>query len=350
MTRIASIACAALFACAGSPSDLASPTERPAVSPDTVRVALTDLGAQTYRGFQGGLYPGGANTMPAAHDSAGVAARNAVRPLDGNGNPASSGKYVLLSIGMSNTTQEWCSQGSAPPCDSWSFTGRALADPSVNTTSLAIVNGAAGGQDAITWASPSAANYDRIRYTRLAPLGLTERQVQVVWLKLANARPTTPLPATNADAYVLLERLGNVVRALKSRYPNLQQVFVTSRIYAGYATSDLNPEPYAYESAFALKWLIQAQIDQQRLNIVDPHAGNVSYSSAAAPWIAWGPYPWADGLRARSDGLTWDRSEFSSDGTHPAQAGESKVALMLLNFFKTSNYTRCWFLAGSGCR
>src|SRR3954471_22707942 len=33
----------------------------------TGMVALTDLGKGTYKGEQGGLYPGGVNTMPAAH-------------------------------------------------------------------------------------------------------------------------------------------------------------------------------------------------------------------------------------------------------------------------------------------
>src|SRR5947209_13439872 len=34
--------------------------------------ALNDLGPGTYKGEQGGLYPGGSNTMPAAHLKAGL--------------------------------------------------------------------------------------------------------------------------------------------------------------------------------------------------------------------------------------------------------------------------------------
>jgi hypothetical protein len=308
----------------------------------------------TYRTLQGGLYPGGSNVIPADHEAAGIARRNMVRSLDVNGNPSASGKYVLISIGMSNTTEEWCSASSAPPCDSWTFIGRAISDPSVNHSSLVIVNGAAGGQDATAWMSPVAANYDRIRDTRLAPLGLSERQVQIAWVKLADARPSGALPFASADAYLLLQQLGDVVRALKIRYPNLQQVFLSSRVYAGYATTDLNPEPYAYESGFSVKWLIESQVAQMHgggIANADTarHAGNLSYTAGAAPWMAWGPYLWADGTKPRSDGLFWAPADFGSDGTHPSQRGGSKVGAMLLDFFKSSPESRCWVLAGQLC-
>jgi hypothetical protein len=312
-------------------------------------IPLIDMGQRMYEGFAGGLYPGG-NTPPAEHASAGLARARLVQPLDANGDPDAAGKYVLLSIGMSNTTQEFCSQSSGPPCDAWTFMGLAAADPQVNHSSLAIVNGASGGQDAPTWEAPDDANYDRVRDTRLAPLGLSERQVQVVWIKEARARPTVALPAADADAYQLEHDLANVLRAVKVRYPNVLQVFLSSRTYAGYATSSLNPEPYAYESGFSVKWLIEAQIAQAATGVVsDARIGNLGYDTVA-PWAAWGPYLWADGQTPRSDGLTWSASDFQSDGTHPSRSGEEKVGRMLLAFFKTSPFTRCWFLAaGASC-
>jgi hypothetical protein len=173
--------------------------------------------------------------------------------------------------------------------------------------------------------------------------------VEIAWVKEANKVPTVSLPDTGADAYRLERQLGDITRALRTRYPNLRQVFFTSRIYAGYATTAENPEPYAYESGFSVKWIVQAQIDQVRSGgVVDPRAGNLDYR-AGSPWIAWGPYPWANGLTPRSDGLTWARSDFVSDGTHPSQAGEQKVGTILLNFFKNTDVTRCWFLAGQSC-
>ena len=110
------------------------------------------------------------------------------------------------------------------------------------------------------WTSSSSPTYDWIVSNWLTPNGLSEKQVDAAWLKVADAQPTLSLPNSNADAFVLEKEMGDITRAMKVRYPNLKEVFVSSRIYAGYASSSLNPEPYAYETAFAVRDLIQAQI------------------------------------------------------------------------------------------
>ncbi len=311
----------------------------------SIRVPLTDMG-RTYKGFSGGLYPDAANEMPTDHETAGIDKAGRIVPRDTAGAPDPSGKYVLVSIGMSNTTQEFCG---GTPCGPGTFMAQAAADPSVNHGTLAIVDGAAGGQTADTWDSPADLNYDRVRDTRLAPRGLTEAQVQVAWVKVANAGPTVSLPAANADAYRLVTQTGNIVRALKVRYPNLQQVYLSSRIYAGYATTPLNPEPYAYESGFAAKWVIEAQIDQMRGGPPDPRAGDLDYATGPGTWIAWAAYLWADGPNPRFDGLTWQPGDLAADGTHPSTAGRTKVGTLLLAFFKQSDHTRCWFVVGGAC-
>ena len=321
----------------------------PAQTPAFVATPLTEMGqSETYLGFPGGLYPNGSNVMPPAHAAAGLTRALAIQPLDTDGHPSAAGRVVLLSIGMSHTTQEFCSQNGLQPCNPWTFIGQALVDSDVNHTTLALVNGARSGQTAIKWSVPSAENFDRVRDFDLAAQGLTEAQVQAVWLKEADAHPTSSLPNADADAYTLETLLGDVIRSAKTRYPNLQCVFVTSRSYAGYAISDLNPEPYAYESGFAVKWIVQAQIDQMANGgvIVDPRAGDLNYD-ADAPWIGWGPHLWADGTIPRgSDGLVWVPEDFeASDLTHPSTLGETKVGNMLLAFFKNDPRTRPWFLA-----
>ena len=169
-------------------------------------------------------------------------------------------------------------------------------------------------------------------------------------MKVANPQPRTALPDTAADAYLLVRQMGQIARALKVRYPNLRQIFFTSRIYAGYATSALNPEPYAYESGFAVKWTVAAQINEAAGGGVDGRAGSLRYDNGTAPWLAWGPYPWAAGSKPRLDGLSWAQGDFNpSDGTHPAGPARQKVGGLLLAFLKSAPESQCWFLAGRRC-
>src|SRR5215216_2105563 len=110
----------------------------------TGRAPINDLGTGTYLGIQGGLYPGGVNTRPAVHDQAGVnLATNVVVPRNAAGQPDPvNGKTVLLSIGMSNTTQEF-----------QRFIQVAAGIPG-RDPHLVIVDGAQGGQDAVAWSAP----------------------------------------------------------------------------------------------------------------------------------------------------------------------------------------------------
>ena len=307
------------------------------------RTPLSDLESDLYLGiYEGGLYPGGANAPPQPHGAEGLARARNMQPLDTQGNVSGGGKIVFLSIGMSNTTQEFCSQNSFEPCNSWTLMGQAADHPQVNHDTLAIVNGAIGGQAAASWDSPNDSNYARVLNDQLTPKGLTEAQVQVVWVKQANPGPSVSLPDANADAFVLMGFLGDIARAVRVRYPNVKILFLSNRIYAGYATTQLNPEPYAYETGFSIKWLIEGQVNQMAGGSPDPVAGDLDYVTVA-PWLAWGPDLWADGLTARSDGLVWRCSDLEQDGTHPAMSAEHKVATLLLRFMLESPFSTPWF-------
>jgi hypothetical protein len=280
-------------------------------------VPLPDLGKGMYQGFEGGLYPGGENKPPKAHLEAGLKAAKSIVPLDAEGHPAPDGKIVMLSCGMSNTTMEF--QG---------FQRIAKADASLNPR-LVIVDGAQGGQTAHITADPQA-SYWKVDEERIAAAGVTPKQVQVVWLKQANARPGEGFPAA---AKVLQEETVKTLHNLKDRFPNLKIAYLSSRIYGGYATTPLNPEPYAYEGGFAMKWVIADQI-----------AGKPG--AVKSPWLAWGPYLWTDGMKGRkSDGVTWLKDDVvDRDRTHPSASGREKVAQMLLTFLKTDPTAKIWFL------
>jgi hypothetical protein len=304
-------------------------------------VPLSDLGAGLYLSrFQGGLYPNGSSVLPQGHALAGLAAASDIVPRDVGGSPdGRNGKIVLLSVGMSNASLDFC-------CTPESFAGQAAIHPSVNHHTLAIINGAQGGSDASAWIHSSAPAYDAIA-ALLDNQGLSEAQVQAVWVKVADARPRISLPSSAADAYTLLRHLADIARALRERYSSLKQVFYSSRIYGGYATTGLNPEPYAYESGFAVKWLVEAQIDQMAGpgTPVNPLAGDLNYRTVA-PWVAWGAYLWADGTTPRSDGLTYECHDLASDGTHPSRGAVRKVGGLLLDYFLNSPATP-WFRANS---
>lgn len=287
------------------------------------RVPLTEMGAKdAYKGEDGGLYGDGKNEPPAAHAAAAKAEAEKIQPVDGEGKPSKTGKVVLLSIGMSNTTQEFSRF--------LQLQGARRGDGST----LAIVDGAQGGQAAAQWNTPEARPWSEAE-RRLGAAGVTPQQVQIVWIKQALIRQGQ-FGAFPAHAKKLQEEMKKIVLIARAKYPNLRIAYLSSRIYAGYAKSELNPEPYAYEGAFSMRWLIQDQIkgDQELAFGTD----------GKAPLLLWGPYLWGDGVNARkSDGLVWNESDFGRDGTHPSDSGRDKVAQMLQRFFKADPYVGKWF-------
>lgn len=285
-------------------------------------IPLTGLGPGIYQGFEGGLYSGGLNTRPIAHNSAGVNIGWSIRPLNNSGGPDSLGKIVMISIGMSNTSQEFSV-----------FIPLANSDTSKNPD-LLLVNGAQGGQTASRISDSTAAFWDTVD-ARLAQAGVTTLQVQAAWLKEANASPTESFPI---HAESIKTQLARIVRIAKNRYPNLKIIYLSSRIYAGYASTALNPEPYAYESCFSVKWLVEEEINGAESLNYDSDNGEVF-----SPWLSWGPYLWADGLVPRNDSLIWLCSDFTTDGTHPSVSGRTKVADLLLDFLKSDSSGIPWF-------
>jgi hypothetical protein len=255
-----------------------------------------------------------------------------IRPLDREGHAAAEGKIGLLSVGMSNTTQEFSR-----------FAQEAARDPQ-KSPPVVLVDGAQGGQTGMRWADASAPLWAQVD-ERLSRAGLSAAQIQVAWMKQAEAGPAR-LGDLPRHTDVLREHLVTALGHLKKRFPNLRLVYLSSRIYAGYATTALNPEPYAYESAFAVRRLIHEQIGGRTELNFDPARGAVR-----SPLLLWGPYLWADGTRASTPGaLIYEPADFAPDGTHPGDTGRAKVARLLLDFLKTDATARPWFVAPAAAR
>jgi len=198
-----------------------------------------------------------------------------------------------------------------------------------------------------TDADDSECNYERVKRDLLNN-GFSENQVQAIFMKAADPFPECDLahdtgcaPGEIADAYTAEQHLSDIMQYLRcckldennistgiSRYPNLQQVFITSRTYGGYANgltlppaagnaNCLNPEPFAYELGFSIQRLIVGQIDEDaNVTDTDPYRngtipnGSVKYSGTpnqlgGAIWFDWGPYLWANGTSPNSDGVFW---------------------------------------------
>ena len=280
---------------------------------------LTDLGAaDRYEGEDGGLYGGGRNTPPEAHRLVAEAELAKVRPRNAAGAPDDEGVIGFVAISMSNATMEFSR-----------FKPVAEQSP-LKSRRVVIVDCAQGGQAMAEWVPAEGRPWEEAR-RRLAAAKVSSQQVQVAWVKLANKGPSGSL----AEHGRKLERdTLAVLRNARAQFPNLRLVFLGSRIWAGNANGGLNPEPYAYESAFVVRWLIQKQM-----------LGERELAPDRAPVMLWGPYLWAEGTKGRKgDGLVWERADFSGDGVHPSEAGRQKVAELLLKFFTTDPLARPWFV------
>jgi hypothetical protein len=249
-----------------------------------------------------------------------------VVPRNAAGTPDPQGFIGMIAVGMSNTTHEF-----------GAFERNQDRNGNRNAR-LVLMDTALGGQTAAIISDPSAPYWTTMQQ-RLTAMGLTAAQVQVAWLKEADAHPPDDFPG---HATALKDELVQVVQNLRAKFPNLKLCYLSSRIYGGYAApGSLNPEPQAYQSGFSVKWLIEDQI-----------AGSpaLSYGQAGpaqAPLLLWGPYLWADGTNPRSDGLTWLITDLEGDHTHPSAAGEEKVAALLAAFFASEATAAPWWRAGS---
>ncbi len=291
-------------------------TQVPACGPSP-NVPLTDL-TRSYRGLDIGLYPGRRTTVPPEHLAIGLEQAARIRPLDVRGDPSPTGRVILLSVGMSNTSMEF-----------GRFVKDAARNPAVSRR-LTILNGALSGMDAAAWTDRNGPAWQFALRT-VGRGDLSPTQVQVVWLKQTHIR-TTPFPQ-EVDA--LAADIQQILRIAKAVFPNLRMVLLSSRTRAGVPGGQGPAEPQAYETAFAVRRVIEAQM---------ANAGPVG---ARDVWLRWGPYLWANEA-PRSDGFAWTCDDLvPRDLIHPSESGSAKVSDELMAFFMTDATTAPWFLEPS---
>jgi hypothetical protein len=321
-------------------------------------VPITDM-TEPYKGEDGGLYGGGKNEPPAEHRAAHLKEAANIVPRDNDGKPSTDGKIGFITIGFSN-----------PSIESADFKRVADSDPQ-KASNVVIVNGCIGGRSAVMWAwdgmdvLPKAeqerldkamdvvgmpkgkrkpADLEKDTWPtlakRIADAGLSSQQVQVCWLKHVEANPK-PFGEFPAHARALQADITAILNIARHHYPNLRVVYLSSRTFGGWSGRNSgSPEPYAYESGFGTRWVVQSQIKGDAQLNFDPARGEVK-----APLVLWGPYLWAQGNSPRKlDGLTWTPNDVRPDRLHPNESGSRKTTTLLLNFFKTNEATGKWFL------
>jgi len=321
-------------------------------------VPLCDL-TGTYKGEDGGLYGGGRNEPPAAHRAAHLTESKKIVPRDARGEPSADGKIGFITIGFSN-----------PSIESEDFIRNANADAQ-KSSRVVLVNGCIGGRSAVMWAwdgadvlpqseqerldramdvvhmpkgkrAPSGLEKDTwpTLAKRIEAAGLSSQQVQVAWLKHVEANPK-PFGEFPAHARQLQADITAILEIAKHHYPNLRIVYLSSRTFGGWSGRESgSPEPFAYESGFGTRWVVQRQIAGDANLNFDSARGEVK-----APLVLWGPYLWARGDTPRKlDGLTWTVNDVRADQLHPNESGCAKTTALLLNFFKTNEGTAPWFL------
>jgi hypothetical protein len=189
---------------------------------------------------------------------------------------------------------------------------------------VTMVNAGIGGKDLTDWLDPSGEAW-AFTDALLSFQGVTPAQVQVVWMKnvikLNEGRDFATWVQDNEN------ETRQVLAVAAAHFPNLQQVFLSSRSYGGYILDTTRTiEPYAYEHGYAVKDVIAD-------SVADP---------TARPWVGWGPYIWTDGAAGRSDGFTWLCTDVTSQGLHPSPDGTAKIAGLLDAHFRNSPFSP-WF-------
>ena len=278
---------------------------------------LVDLGpGQTYKGKEGGLYPGGSNVRPAAHDAAGRKIARDIVPLDAEGNPDPvNGKIVFIPVSVSNAYGAW-HRGDETET-STTFMTRANANPAKNPK-LFIAYGfeyqLPGGNRGTGDPGPNSIFYRTLDHA-LEQQGLTPQQVQIVWLSMPVSGKSWGIDLSPedrtfpADAQQSKLAWKETVHAIHTRYPNVKIIYSSTK-GAMYMTVAENPdwiggpiEPWNHDAAWGVKWVIEDQINGAPDLNYDPARGPVK-----APWLSWGPYFWSypDGTPRHYDAIRLD--------------------------------------------
>lgn len=288
-------------------------------------IPINELGSGYFRGYQGGLYPGGSNTLSGNYLQDLTQISDAIQPLDSNGQFSKGGYVVFIGVGASNPRTEF--QAFQKMTDTFRNINKRLKT----------VNTCIGGQG-VQKMNQANDNYWKQADKMMDSMGLSNLQVQIAWLETENtASADSSFPggprSLVSDVRVLLQMM-------KVKYPNLKVCYLSARTYAGWVSGGTGrglEYPRDYYNGWAMKWVIDSAIYR---------ANGFEYlgSTPEIPMPVYSTYNWTNGEQLRLDGFSVDcDTDFGGDGLHLSIAGENKIGEQLFRFFNTDINTTKWF-------
>ncbi len=300
--------------------------ENSTLPPDIV--PINDLGSGLFRGYTGGLYPGGANSPSGQYATDLLNISSAVVPIDTNGVVSSTkGKIAFISLGASIGGKNMKA-----------LIPRTKGNPATNPK-LLLMNGNEGGK--FSSLSQIANPLDPYWYhvNQVTTRNKSSfKQIQVVYLETDEGITTRKFPdrPNQVKAKILA-----TARTIKQKFPNSKVLYLLARTrtfndQSNHATP-YNTEPAPYFFGWACKWAIEDQING---------VSGTAYKGAnpVAPIMTWGFYQWADSLPRITDDFYWRLSE-TKDGLHSNDAGEDTLATRFQNFLLSDPNAKKWYAA-----
>jgi len=292
---------------------------------DDQSIPLNDLGAGTYKGALGGLYPGCANEASGQYAADLLTTSQSIVPIDTFGLVSKSklSKIVFLSVG-----------GSTGGHNMKLLKSKTDSNPLTNPNlKLLSANNGSGGSGLNNIMNPNDPYWNHVLQV-LKGARSSYRQVQVVYLETDDSSKNISWPFR---PNVVKNDLEVCLRVFKVKFPKIKVVYVLGRSRTFGAKAMWNREPSPYYMGWGCKWAIEDQIN-------GVPGTEYKGANAVAPMLTWGFYQWADSLPRATDGFYWRFSE-TADGLHANAEGQDSLTTRFQNFLLTDPYASLWYAA-----
>ena len=306
---------------------LTSGEQTNSVTAVTTSIPLNDLGTGLYKGYMGGLYPGGANAASGQYAADLLQISGSIAPRDTFGKASATGKITFISLGASIGGKNM--RGLIKKT-----TGNPLTNPK-----LLLINCNDGSQNAPLSAimNPNDPYWAYVTKT-LKNKNSSYRQVQIVYLETDDGILIKKFPDR---ATMLRDKIEACARTMQQKFVNIKVLYLLGRTRtfndSTVHATVWNTEPSPYYFGWACKWAIQDQING---------VTGTAYKGTGkvAPIMTWGFYEWADSLPRKTDNFYW-RSTETKDGLHSNDAGEDTLATRFQKFLLKDSSAKKWYAA-----